>query len=68
MRNQELGLDGIVCLEMTAAVAEQVVHEQTVWTLLEACLEDLGDRDHLVDRKKMALHEGCQQMLQHLVM
>lgn len=54
MRNQELGLDGVVCLEVTAAVAEQVVHEQTVWTLLEACLEDLGDRDHLVDRKKMA--------------
>lgn len=65
-RNWELGPDDVVCLEVTAAAEEPVVHEQTVLTLLEACLEDLEDCDHLADLKRMNLNEGCQQMLQHL--
>ena len=64
MRTREPGLDGVVCLEVTVAAVEQVVHELTVWTLLNPGLEGLEDCDRLVDRKRMALHEGCQQMLQ----
>ena len=65
MRNRELELDGVVCLEATVAAVEQVVHELTVWMLLNLCLEGLQDCDHLVDQKRTALHGGCQQMLQY---
>ena len=44
---------------------EQVVHEQAGWTLLEACLEDSEDCDHLPDLNRMDLNDGRQQMLQH---
>lgn len=63
MHNWELELRGVACLEVTAAAAvEEVVHEQTVWTILEACLEGLEDCDHLADPKRMALNESCQPM------
>ena len=64
-RNWELGLGDEVGLEVTAAVVEQMVHEQTVWTLLEAFLEDLEGCDHLADPKRMGLNKGCQHLLQH---
>lgn len=68
MRNRELGLGGVVCLEVTAAAVEQVVHAQTVWRLLGGCLGGLEDCDHLADPKRMALCKGCQHMLQHFGM
>ncbi len=66
MCNRELELGGVVCPEVTAAVVEQVVHELTVWALLSPCPEGLEDCDRLVDRKRMALNEGCQQMLRYI--
>lgn len=54
MRNQEAELGGLVCLEVTVAVVEQVVHEQTEWTQGEAYFENLEDCDHL---ERMALDE-----------
>ena len=66
MRRRELELGGVVCLEVTAAAVEQAVHEQTVWTLLEACLEDLEDCDRSTDPRRMALKKCCQQVLRDL--
>ena len=59
MRNRESELDGVICLEVTAVVEEQVVHEQTVWTLREAHFEGWEDCDHLADPKRMALNGNC---------
>ena len=64
MRNQDLGLYDVAYLEGTAAAVEQVVHEHSVWMLLKACLDGSEDYDHLVDLKRMALNDGCKQMLQ----
>ena len=64
MRKRELGLGGVACLEVTAAAVEQAVHEQTVWTLLEACLEGLEDCDRLTDPRRTALKKSCQQVLE----
>lgn len=64
MRNREAELGGVICLEVTAAVEEQVVHEQTVRTLREAHFECSEDCDHLADLKRMALDGSCQEVLQ----
>lgn len=64
MCNRELELDGVICLEVTAAVVQQVAHDsQTVWTLQEAYFEELDDRDHLADPKRKTLSESFQQLL-----
>ena len=47
---------------------KQVVHEQTVWTLLKAFPEVSEDCDHLADLKRMGLNKGCQHLLQHFGM